>query len=135
MDGQRLRDDVERRHAGVQGAKRILKNVLNAPAQVEQCGFAGFEHILLAAFGAQEHPALVRRERSHDNFRSGRLAAAAFPHQSQAFAGGDGEGQVTHRVNAMIRLAEQAITAGLEGLGDVFDTQDRRRTTKRWARL
>ena len=124
VDDQRLVDDVEHRHARVQGAERVLEDELHPAAIVGQPVALQGQDVRRLRSLAEADRARVRRERPHDDLAQGRLAAAAFPDQTQAFAPAHVEGHVVDRPDDVLRpMADPAGIANAVRLGHPVDRQ------------
>jgi hypothetical protein len=105
MNIQRLTNDVLHRHARIQRAERVLKNHLESPPPRAKFATAHLCDVL--AF--EPDAARRRHDESHDGTPQRGLAATAFAHQSERFAGREAEAHVIHRFHQSQAAAEHAL--------------------------
>src|ERR1700730_17573906 len=117
MDQQGLGDDVKNAHARVERTERVLKNELNPPAKALQPLAVKRQDIGGDAAVVEDYGARIGAQRAQQHLAQGRLAAAAFADQTEAFAARDLEADAVDRRHPQPRPgAEQPAAAQLEAL-------------------
>ena len=103
VGAERLGNEVEHAHAGVQRRVWVLENHLDIAPQGFQLFGRHFGNIL--AF--KQHFAAAWVQQADDAVACGGFAAAAFPHKAQRLARADGKTDAVHRAHILFFLAKR----------------------------
>src|SRR5512132_3652632 len=134
VDDQRLRDDVEHAHARVEGAERVLKDVLNAAPVGDQRAPVEAQQVDQRVAVVEDDAAGVGLDRAQDDLADRRLAAAALADDAEAAAAFDAEADVVDddlRRDAVARPEQAVALAQAKALGEIADLEQRRIAGKR----
>src|SRR5512134_2250332 len=123
VDDQRLRDDVEHRHARVQRAERVLEDVLDAAPVRNQRVPVEAQQVDKRVAVVKDDAAGIGLDRAQDDLADRRLTAAAFADEAEAAAAFDAKADVIHDLcrDALARPEQPAPLAQAKALDEVAD--------------